>query len=73
MNYKPYSAEDRAAIFMWVLELDMTDIQKGKILKRMYEEYRITHDMYKDVHEYIAGTSDKDLKFLKKDVIIDVC
>ena len=70
MNYKPYSAEDRAAIFMWVLELDMSETKKGKLLKRMYEEYRITHAMYKDVQEYIAGTTEKDLRFLMKDTII---
>lgn len=70
MNYKPYSAEDRTAIFMWVLELDMTDTKKGKLLKRMYEEYRITHEMYKDVQEYIDGTTERDLRFLMKDTII---
>ena len=70
MNYKPYNAEDRAAIFMWVLELDMTDTKKGKLVRRMYEEYRITHEQYKDVHEFIATTNSKDLQFLMKDTII---
>ena len=70
MNYKPYLSSDRTAIFMWVLELDMTDAKKGKLLKRMYEEYRITHEMYKDVQEYIDGTTERDLRFLMKDSII---
>ena len=70
MNYKPYCPRDRSAIFLWVLELDMTDTKKGKLLKRMYEEYRITHEMFKDVQEYIDGTTEKDLRFLMKDTII---
>ena len=48
----------------------MTDAKKGKLLKRMYEEYRITHEMQKDVQEYIDGTTEKDLRFLMKDTII---
>ena len=68
MNYKPFDGEDRTKIFLYVLDLNMSEARKGKLLRRMYEEYRITHEMYQDVQEYIAGTSERDVKFLMKGV-----
>ena len=70
MTYKPYSGDDRGALFLFVLDLDMSETKKGKCLRRLYEEYRITHEQYKDVHEFIATTNSKDLQFLMKDSII---
>jgi hypothetical protein len=63
MTYKPYSAEDRGALFTFVLDLDMSEHKKGKCLMQLYEEYRITHDQYRDVHEFVATTNSKDLQY----------
>ena len=66
MTYKEFNGGDRMAIFMYVLELDVTEQKKAKILKYLYEEYRITHEMYKDVHEFISGIKEEDLRGFRR-------
>ena len=61
MTYKPFDSNDRTALFMYVLDLNVSDRKKSKILNHLYEEYRITHEMYKNVDKFIAGIKEEDL------------
>ena len=61
MTYKPFHSKDRTALFMYVLDLNVSDNKKSRILNHLYEEYRITHEMYKDVDRFIAGIKEQDL------------
>ena len=36
--------------------------KKNDVFKYLYEEFRITHEMYKDVDEYIKGIRESDLR-----------
>ena len=40
----------------------MPEQKKNKVFKYLYEEFRITHEMYKDVEEYIKGIRESDLR-----------
>lgn len=60
MTYKPESEEDRVALFKYVLDLDMPEKRKKKVFNTLYEEYRITHEMYGDIESFIEDvTQDK--------------
>ena len=62
MNYKEISQEDKTALFKYILDLNMPERRKQKVFRYLYEEYRITHEAYKDIHEYIAGIEEGDLR-----------
>ena len=62
MTYKPNCDKDRIALFKYCLDLNMPEQRKKKVFNYLYEEYRITHEAYKDVHEYIAGIEEQDLR-----------
>jgi hypothetical protein len=40
----------------------MPERKKQKIFKYLYEEYRITHEMYKDMQEFVDGIREYDLR-----------
>jgi hypothetical protein len=61
MTYKPFDSKDRTALFMYVLDLNVSDRKKSRILNHLYEEYRIIHEAFADVDEYIAGIKEEDL------------
>ncbi len=61
MSYKEFDSNDRTKLFLYVLDLNVTDQKKSKILNRLYEEYRVTHEMYEDVDEFISGIEEEDL------------
>ena len=61
MAYKPFDSSDRTALFMYVLDLKVSDQKKSRILNQLYEEYRIIHEAFKDVHEYIDGITEEDV------------
>lgn len=44
----------------------MPERKKKKVFEYLYEEYRITHDMYKDIHSFIKGIREEDLRGFKK-------
>ena len=62
MTYKAANETDRVALFKYILDLNMPERKKKKVFNLLYEEYRITHEAYKDVHEYIAGIEEQDLR-----------
>jgi len=62
MTYKSADDRDKVALFKYVLDLNMPEQRKRKVFNYLYEEYRITHEAYKDVHEYIAGIEEQDLR-----------
>ena len=62
MTSKPANDKDRVALFKYCLDLNMPDRRKKKVFNYLYEEYRITHEAYKDVDEYIAGIREGDLR-----------
>ena len=62
MNYKEISQEDKTALFKYILDLNMPERRKQKVFRYLYEEYRITHEAYKDIQEYIAGIEEGDLR-----------
>ena len=62
MNYKETNQKDRVALFKYCLDLNMPEQRKKKVFNYLYEEYRITHEAYKDIHEYIAGIEEGDLR-----------
>ena len=66
MDYKKVNEKDRISLFRYILDLNMPDHKKSKVFKYLYEEYRITHEMYKDVDEFIAGIREEDLRNWKK-------
>jgi hypothetical protein len=69
MTYKPFDSKDRTALFMYVLDLKVSDQKKSRILNYIYEEYRITHEMYKDVGEFIKGIKEGDLRGYNQQLI----
>ena len=60
MTYKPFDSNDRTALFMYVLDLNVSDRKKSVILNRLYEEYRTIHEAFANVDEYIAGNKEDD-------------
>lgn len=62
MTYKADNEKDRVALFKYVLDLSMPDQKKSKVFKYLYEEYRITHEMYKDINQFIKGIKEEDLR-----------
>ena len=66
MTYKPNCEKDRVALFKYVLDLNMPDRKKKKVFNRLYEEYRITHEMYKDIDNFISGIIEEDLRGFKQ-------
>ena len=62
MTYKEENETDRVALFKYCLDLNMPDRKKKKVFNYLYEEYRITHDMYKDIKEFIKGIKEEDLR-----------
>ncbi len=62
MTYKAANETDRVALFKYILDLNMPERKKKKVFNLLYEEYRITHEMYKDVHEFVAGIREQDLR-----------
>ena len=62
MTYKAANETDRVALFKYILDLKMPERKKKKVFNLLYEEYRITHEMYKDVHEFVAGIREQDLR-----------
>ena len=62
MNYKEINQEDKTALFKYILDLNMPERRKQKVFRYLYEEYRITHEAYKDIHEYISGIKEEDLR-----------
>ena len=62
MDYKEVNQKDRVTLFKWVLDLNMPEQKKKKVFNYLYEEYRITHEAYKDINEYIDGIVEEDLR-----------
>jgi|TARA_R110002050_G_scaffold268260_1_gene410281 hypothetical protein len=62
MTYKADSQEDRIPLFKYVLDLNMPEQRKKKVFNHLYEEYRITHEMYRDVNHFIKGIREEDLR-----------
>ena len=62
MTYKADNEKDRVALFKYVLDLIMPEKKKRKLFNYLYEEYRITHEMYKDIDRFIKGIKEEDLK-----------
>jgi len=62
VTYKAANETDRVALFKYILDLNMPERKKKKVFNLLYEEYRITHEMYKDVHEFVAGIREQDLR-----------
>lgn len=62
VTYKEDNEKDRIALFKYCLDLNMPEQKKKKVFKYLYEEFRITHEMYKDVEEYIKGIRECDLR-----------
>ena len=62
MDYKEANQQDKVTLFKWVLDLDMPEQRKKKVFNYLYEEYRITHEAYKDINEYIDGIAEEDLR-----------
>ncbi len=65
MTYKEDNDKDRITLFKYCLDLNMPDRKKKKVFKYLYEEYRITHDMYKNMEEIIKGIRESDLRGFK--------
>ena len=62
MTYKENNQKDRVALFKYCLDLNMPEQRKKKVFKHLYEEYRITHEMYRDVDHFIKGIREEDLR-----------
>ena len=62
MTYKAENEKDRVALFKYILDLNMPERKKKKVFNLLYEEYRITHEMYKDIHEFVTGIREQDLR-----------
>jgi hypothetical protein len=62
MTYKEYNQKDRVALFKYILDLNMPEKRKRKIFDYLYEEYRITHEMYKDITAFVKGIKEEDLR-----------
>ena len=62
MTYKANSQKDRIPLFKYVLDLNMPEQRKKKVFNYLYEEYRITHEMYRDVNQFIKGIREEDLR-----------
>ena len=62
MNYKENNQKDRVTLFKYCLDLNMPDQRKKKVFNYLYEEYRITHEMYKDINQFIKGIKEEDLR-----------
>ena len=69
MTYKPFDSKDRTALFMYVLDLNVSDRKKSRILNHLYEEYRITHEMYSNVDQFVKGIKEEDLRGFTKQLI----
>ena len=52
MTFKKDNQTDRVELFKYCLDLNMPDRKKKKVFNYLYEEYRITHEMYKDIKEH---------------------
>ena len=61
MTYKPFNSNDRVTLFKYILELNVPDKKKSKILAHLYEEFRQTHVMYEDINDFISGIKEEDL------------
>ena len=48
------------------LDLNMPEQRKKKVFNHLYEEYRITHEMYKDINHFIKGIREGDLRGFNK-------
>ena len=66
MTYKEENHQDKISLLKYILDLNMPERRKSKVFKYLYEEYRITHEMYKDVEEFIAGIKEEDLRNWKQ-------
>ena len=62
MIYKQYDEKDRVELFKYCLDLNMPDRKKKKVFNHLYEEYRITYLMYKDIKEFIKVIKEEDLR-----------
>jgi|TARA_Y100000310_G_scaffold321682_1_gene379651 hypothetical protein len=71
MTYKPFDPEDRTALFLYIMDLNMPERKKSRVLKILLEEFRITHEMYKDIHDFIKGIKEEDLRGFRKQLISD--
>ena len=69
MTYKADNEKDKVALFKYVLDLNMPEKKKRKIFNYLYEEYRITHEMYKDVDQFIKGIKEEDLRGFTKQLL----
>ena len=56
-------------MFMYVLDLNVSDRKKSRILNHLYEEYRITHEMYRNVDQFVKGIKEEDLRGFTKQLI----
>ena len=65
VTYKEDNEKDRITLFKYCLDLNMPERKKKKVFKYLYEEFRITHEMYKDIDEYIKGIRESDLRNFK--------
>tara|TARA_R110002020_G_scaffold269723_3_gene485053 strand:- start:287 stop:454 length:168 start_codon:yes stop_codon:yes gene_type:complete len=54
---------------MYVLDLNVSDRKKSRILNHLYEEYRITHEMYRNVDQFVKGIKEEDLRGFTKQLI----
>ena len=62
MTYKKDNQSDRVALFKYCLDLNMPDRKKKKVFNHLYEEYRITHEMYTGIKQFIKGIKEEDLR-----------
>ena len=62
MTYKNYCPDDRVILFKYVLDLNMPERRKKRVFDYLYEEYRITHEMYENIDEFIKGVKEEDLR-----------
>ena len=69
MTYKADNEKDRVALFKYVLDLNMPEKKKRKVFNYLYEEYRITHEMYKDINHFIKGIKEEDLRGFRRQLI----
>ena len=66
MTYKSDNEKDRVTLFKYILDLNMPERRKKVIFNHLYEEYRITHEMYKDVDHFIKGIRETDLRGFRR-------
>ena len=66
MTYKSDNERDRVTLFKYILDLNMPERRKKVVFNYLYEEYRITHEMYKDIEHFIKGIREKDLRGFKR-------